>query len=376
MIEPSYTAERSGAAVRLALTGSWTIAGSQTLETEGDELAAESRGARRVTFDLARLEGLDTAGAWLIDRARASIEGEGAETDVERARPEHAILLEEAHWRDFGGPRPRHRNVIVTVLADVGETVVGAGRDLVDGVAVFGEVVAALGAAALRPGRLRPVSIVYHMENFAFRSVPIVALINFLVGCIVSQQAILQLRQFGATTFSVDLISILVLRELAVLLTSIMVAGRSGSSITAELGSMKMREEIDALRVMGLDPTETLVMPRVLALVLSVPLLTFVADLSALFGGLLVAWGYGGITPIIFLARLQDAIGLNTFFVGIIKAPVMALLIGMIAAIEGMAVQGSAESLGRQVTKSVVKSIFMVIVADGLFAIFFAAIGY
>jgi phospholipid/cholesterol/gamma-HCH transport system permease protein len=376
MIEPAYTVERLGSALRLGLTGSWTISGSDKLEAGGDELASASQGAKKVIFDLARLDGLDTAGAWLIDRARAILEGEGARTEVESARPEHAILLDEAHWRDFGAKPKRSAGVLVSILADVGETVVGAGRDFFEGTAVFGEVVAGLGAAILRPSRLRPVSIVYHMENFAFRSIPIVALINFLVGCIVSQQAILQLRQFGATAFSVDLIGILVLRELSVLLTSIMVAGRSGSSITAELGSMKMREEIDALRVMGLDPTETLVTPRILALVLSLPLLTFVADLAALFGGLLVAWTYGGVAPVEFISRLQVAIGLNTFLVGLIKAPVMAMLIGMIAAIEGMAVQGSAESLGRQVTKSVVKSIFMVIVADGLFAIFFAAISY
>ena len=173
-----------------------------------------------------------------------------------------------------------------------------------------------------------------------------------------------------------DLIGILVLRELAVLLTSIMVAGRSGSAITAEVGSMKMREEIDALRVMGMDPMEVLVVPRLLALMISLPLLTFLSDIAALFGGLVVTWSYGGISPEVFMARLQGAIGFNTFMVGLIKAPFMALVIGMIAAMEGLAVEGSAESLGRQVTASVVKSIFMVIVVDGLFAMFFAAIEY
>jgi phospholipid/cholesterol/gamma-HCH transport system permease protein len=155
-----------------------------------------------------------------------------------------------------------------------------------------------------------------------------------------------------------------------------MVAGRSGSAITAELGSMKMREEIDALRVMGLDPIDVLVMPRILALIISLPLLTFLSDMSAIFGGLLVAWFYGGISPEVFMARLQSAIAMNTFLVGLIKAPFMALVIGMIAAMEGLATQGSAESLGRQVTASVVKSIFMVILVDGMFAMFFASIAY
>ena len=194
---------------------------------------------------------------------------------------------------------------------------------------------------------------------------PIILLINFLVGCIVAQQGLFQLSRFGAATFVVDLIGILVLRELAVLLTSIMIAGRSGSAITAEIGSMKMREEIDALRVMGLDPVDVLILPRILALIIALPLLTFLADMAAIFGGLLVTWGYGGLSPEIFMARLQSAISLNTFMVGLIKAPFMALVIGMIAAMEGLKTQGSAESLGRQVTSSVVKSIFMVIVLDG-----------
>jgi phospholipid/cholesterol/gamma-HCH transport system permease protein len=244
------------------------------------------------------------------------------------------------------------------------------------GVTFLGEVMQSLIKIVLNPARLRGTSVVFHIEAFAFRSLPIIALINFLVGCIVAQQSIFQLQKFGAATFSVDLIGILTLRELAVLLTSIMIAGRSGSAITAELGSMKMREEIDALRVMGLNPIDVLVMPRILALLISLPLLTFLADIAAIFGGLLVAWSYGGISPEVFLGRLQSAIALNTFLVGLIKAPFMAMVIGLIAAMEGLATQGSAESLGRQVTASVVKSIFMVIVVDGIFAMFFAAIRY
>ena len=376
MIEPSFTAERNGAGLRLSLAGSWTISASERIEASAEAVAGETAGARYIVFDLAHVERLDTAGAWLIDRARARAEAAGARTEVDSARPEYVILLREAQWRVFERGGGSAGNIVVTLLADVGETVVGAGRDFYDGVVFLGEVVAALGSSLTGGARFRATSAVYHMENFALRSVPIIALINFLVGCIVSQQAILQLRRFGAATFAVDLIGILVLRELAVLLTSIMVAGRSGSAITAEIGSMKMREEIDALRVMGLDPTEALILPRLLALVVSVPLLTFIADMSAIFGGMVVSWSYGGITPEAFLNRLQTAIGLNTFLVGLFKAPVMALVIGLIATIEGMKVAGSAESLGRQVTKSVVKSIFMVIVVDGLFAMFFAAIGY
>jgi phospholipid/cholesterol/gamma-HCH transport system permease protein len=180
----------------------------------------------------------------------------------------------------------------------------------------------------------------------------------------VAQQGIFQLVKFGATPFVVDLTGILVMRELAVLLTSIMVAGRSGSAFTAEIGSMKMREEIDALRVMGLDPMEVLIAPRILALAIGLPLLTFIASIAALSGSGVTAWLYGDISPDVFLARLRAAVSFNTF------------LVGIIATIEGLAVEGSAESLGRHVTSSVVKAIFMVIVLDGLFAMFFAAIRY
>jgi phospholipid/cholesterol/gamma-HCH transport system permease protein len=171
------------------------------------------------------------------------------------------------------------------------------------------------------------------------------------------------------------MVGILVLREIGVLIVAIMVAGRSGSAYTAELGSMKMREEIDALRTMGLDPVAVLVLPRILALVIALPLLTFIGSMSALYGGGLTAWLYGGMSPEIFIARLHDAISVTHFKVGLIKAPFMALVIGIVACAEGFAVKGSAESLGRQTTSSVVKAIFLVIVLDGLFAIFFASIG-
>ncbi len=374
--EPQYESRRLGATVRLDLSGRWSIARGRIMETAAQQRFGLDADVREVVFDLKRLQSLDTAGAWLIDRTRAELEASGVNATIEGATPEQAILLKEAAWRDFAHEAPKRGYYIVDMLADVGASVVGAWNDFYDGVAFFGQVVAAFGRLIVRPGKFRGTSVVFHIESFGFRSIPIIALINFLVGGIVAQQGLFQLSRFGAATFTVDLIGILVLRELAVLLTSIMVAGRSGSAVTAELGSMKMREEIDALRVMGLDPVDVLVMPRLLALLVSLPILTFIADLSALFGGLLVAWTYGGINPDVFMSRLQSAIAMNTFLVGIIKAPVMAMVIGMVAVVEGFRVEGSAESLGGQVTASVVKSIFMVILMDGLFAMLFASIDY
>jgi phospholipid/cholesterol/gamma-HCH transport system permease protein len=372
---PEFSSQRLGDAVTLDLGGRWTV-DATAIEARADALVAESHGARQVILDLGRITRLDTAGAWVIDRARQTLNANGIDAKFQSVRPEYEILLHEARFRAVAVPPRRKGSYLIELLADTGKTVVNAGADLYRGVGFLGEVVAAIGKSLVSLSHFRGTSLIFHMESIAFRGAPIIALINFLAGAIVAQQGIFQLRRFGATILVVDLIGILMLRELGVLLTAIMTAGRSGSAITAELGSMKLREEIDALIVLGLRPTNILIVPRVLALVISLPLLTVVADLAGIFGGLLVSWVYEGITPRGFLSELQEAIWSHTFFSGIIKAPFMALVIGLISCTEGLAVAGSAESLGRRVTSSVVKSIFMIVVVDGLFAMFFAGIRY
>lgn len=374
--KPGFAVERAGDETRLNLGGDWTLESGAEMERASDSLIGAAAGARAAIIDLAQVGRMDTGGAWLIDRARTILENAGVQSQIANARPAQCTLLEAAHWRDMEPPRAKATNPLADMLVDVGASVAGAWRDLLHGVGFLGEAVVALLRALARPHLFRMTSLVYHLEAFGLRSVPIILLINFLVGCIVAQQGIFQLRYFGAETFAVNMIGILILREMGVLLTSIMIAGRSGSAITAEIGSMKMREEIDALKVMGLSPMDVLVTPRLLALIIALPLLTFLADMAGIFGGLVVSWGYAGLSPDLFLDRLKTAIGFNTFMVGLIKAPFMALVIGLIGAMEGLAVKGSAESLGQQVTSSVVKSIFMVIVVDGLFAMFFAAIEY
>jgi phospholipid/cholesterol/gamma-HCH transport system permease protein len=373
---PGFSTEPFGNAVRFGLAGEWTIGTSRAIELAAERLLATAAVTRCAILDFSGVDRLDTAGAWLLDRTRQSLLANGVDTRLEQLTPEYGLLLKEAGYRDFGEmPGRRHGNLI-DLFADVGESVVTAGHDFYKGMSFLGEVVAAMGKLFLAPRQFRLTALVNHIEAFGLRSVPIIALITFLVGGIVAQQGVFQLSYFGATAYAIDLIGILILRELGVFLTSIMIAGRSGAAITAELGSMKMREEIDALTVMGLRPMDVLIVPRLLALIICLPLLTFVADMSAIFGGLLVTWGYGGISPETFMLRLQSAVSLHSFLIGMIKAPFMALMIGVIASIEGLAVEGSAESLGRQVTTSVVKSIFMVIVVDGLFTMFFAAIRF
>ena len=368
MAIPSLTWSDSGT---LAAAGRWTADHAHDLEA----LIAGVKGAARqpVAIDCSALEQVDTLGAYLLHKLRSAL-GDGAE--LQSLLPDYATLVREVS--DASPPRPRRADMggAFHLLGDVGETIVTVWQDFVAGVAFFGAVIVAFGKLFIRRARLRPASVVSQLERVALRGVPIVMLISFLVGAIIAQQSIFQLQSFGTTQFVADLIGVLVLRELAVLLTAIMIAGRSGSAFTAELGSMKMREEVDALETMGLDPVEVLVLPRILALIIGLPLLTFLSSVAAIGGGALVAHVYGDVSYDVFFNRLQNIIGMNTFLVGMIKAPFMALIIGLVACIEGFAVRGSAESLGKHVTSSVVKAIFMVIVLDGLFAMFFASIRY
>jgi phospholipid/cholesterol/gamma-HCH transport system permease protein len=373
--QPIVAAEWRGANLRLVLAGPWMAQHGAVMETAFGQVMERLDQAENVVCDLSQVRGVDTLGALIVKKAEAVVHARGAAWEVVGASPEASILLSEVSYR---GPIPARRpqQGVVESLEEVGRGVVAVGRDLSSGIAFFGAFVSAIGRLIIRPSGFRTAAFVKQLEMIAFRSVPVIVLICFLVGCIIAQQSVFQLRNFGTTAFVADLMGVLVLRELGVLLTAIMIAGRSGSAITAEIGSMKMREEIDALRTMGLDPMEVLIVPRLLALVVALPLLTFIGSMAALFGGGLVAWLYGDVAPDVYLARLQNGIRINTFMVGMIKAPVMALVIGMIAAIEGLAVKGSAESLGQQTTASVVKAIFMVIVVDGLFAMFFASIRY
>lgn len=360
---------------RFLLTGRWTADQGNAVEAASTRIA-QTAGQRQILIDLSGLVRLDTLGAWVLERTRGEIENAGGKLAYLGARPEHRILLAEVALRPVDPSPRRSEGWVVSGLSSVGRAVTVTGNEIFSGIAFLGEVVAACVRVGARPSTFRSAALVNQLEQIALRGVPIIALISFLVGGIVAQQGIFQLQRFGAQSFVVNLIGLLILRELGVLLTSIMVAGRSGSAFTAEIGSMRMREEVDALRVMGLDPIEILIVPRILALVIGLPLLAFVASLAALTGGALTAAIYGGLTLDGFMARLQEAVSIHHLVVGLIKAPFMALTIGIIATIEGFAVQGSAESLGRHVTASVVKSIFMVIVLDGLFAVFFAAIDF
>lgn len=375
-LTPAFAVERLVDGRIVMLAGSWTGRRSDACEEQAALVASETREDRRVTIDLKGVSRLDTIGAWVIGRLTGELGQHGIDVRIINATEPQKVLLEEVRYKPLPERPIKREFPVVDMLADVGQVMVSSWRDLVDGIAFLGSFVQGLANIVLGRSRFRAASLVTQLERVALRSVPIIVLISMLVGGIISQQSVFQLRQYGTPHFVADLLGVLVLRELAVLITAIMIAGRTGSSFTAELGSMKMREEIDALRTMGLDPIEVLVVPRILALLIGLPLLTFISSMAMLFGGGVVAWIYGGVTPEIFMSRLQAGIWFSTFIVGIVKAPFMALVVGIIACIEGFAVAGSAESLGSRTTASVVKAIFMVIVVDGLFAMFFAAIRY
>ncbi len=360
----------------LAASGSWTALHAAEVEFIVDAVGSDPSLRGATSIDMSGIDALDTYGAWLLERLVRAHRERGTELRIVALADRYLDLLNGLHEvnRASSETKPEPGRAL-RALEAVGRGIEGVGRDLL----VFLNMLGALCLAALsivsNPRSFRLTSAVHHLDRVGWQAVPIILLITFLIGGIIAQQGFFHFRKFGADDYVVDMVGILVLRELGVLIVAIMVAGRSGSSYTAEIGSMKMREEIDALRTMGLDPVQILLLPRVIALVVALPLLTFLGSMAALYGGGLVAWLYGGMNPDIFIARLKEAISLTHFKVGMIKAPFMALAIGVVACTEGLKVKGSAASLGLQTTTSVVKSIFLVIVLDGLFAIFFASIG-
>jgi len=371
-----FVTTRSGdSGVELGAVGSWTADHAGEIEQQIDSAIRNTSGGR-VTFNVASLERLDTYGAWLIERELRRLRAKGSEARLVGLRDAYRGLFDKVRGgTQVLSPAVAKSNRVIAVLESVGRTMTEVGRDLGLLSQMLGLLVAALTRVTLHPKRFRFTSMIHQIERVAWRAVPIILLITVLIGAILAQQGIFHFRKFGADIYVIDMVGVLVLREIGVLIVCIMVAGRSGSSYTAELGTMRMREEVDALRTMGFDPVEVLILPRIIALIVAVPILTFLGSMAALYGGGLVAWLYGGIQPEVFLARLRDTVSTTTFEVGMIKAPFMALLIGIVACVEGLQVGGSAESLGEKTTSSVVKSIFLVIVLDGVFAMFFASIG-
>lgn len=325
-----------------------------------------------LVIDLAELGRLDTAGAYLLGRTLRQCGEPDADWHFIGEHDTARILMAEMRRRlAHCPPLEEDDRGIVAALARVGRGLEQAWAETVDTFAFFGRTLLTGLSVAARPARMRWVSTIHLMETTGVNALPIIAVLSFFIGAVVAFMGANLLETFGASVFTVELVGISVLREFGVLITAILLAGRSDSAFTAAIGSMKMQQEIDAMQVMGLDPYEVLVLPRVIACVIMAPLLTLAAMLTGVFGGMLVSWWTLDISPNFFLTRMQDAMDWTHFFVGMSKAPVFGLVIAIIGCRHGLQVGGDVESLGARVTTSVVQSIFAVIVIDALFALMY-----
>ncbi|RDC75185.1 MlaE family lipid ABC transporter permease subunit [Rhodovulum sp. 12E13] len=327
-------------------------------------------------IDLSGAGRIDTSVAWALLSTADRMEDGGGQLAIVGANDSVARILETVRQAmPVPATEAPGRRGFAAWLERVGREVVDTAQAAAAFTGVLGLFVARLARCVIRPRELRLTALVHHCQDAGVRAVPIVALMAFLIGIVLAFQGAAQLRPFGAEVFVVELISISILRELGILLTAIIVAGRTASSYTAAIGSMKMRQEIDAMRTLGIDPGQALIVPRILALVLMLPILGLVANLAGLFGGGLMAWLELGISPAMFVTRLAEGTDVSNLTVGMIKAPVFAVLIGVIGCEAGLRVGDTAESLGRMTSAAVVAAIFAVIVADALFSIFFEQVG-
>ena len=388
VVGPTGSGSGNGARQALAAIGEWTIAHANQIEAHLTNIKKPQD--QDIAISLKDMKNLDTSGVWLLLKLSKRWQQGGARVTFVDVKDEHRILLKaisdaaqeiQAHTI----PVPSKVSLLEKIFGRISDGINDVKRIL----SLLGALMAAsgrrltglfFGIFGLKPTTngqvLRWAALFTHMMKTGLTAVPIIAVMTFLIGAIMAQQGAYQLSFFGADVMAVDLVGVLITRDLGVVLTAIMVAGRSGSAYTAEIGSMKMREEIDALKVIGLDPVDILLFPRILALIIIMPLLTIVANYSALLGAQIALWIYIDLSWEIFLQRTRDAIPLTYFLMGIIKAPFMALIIGLIAMSEGLKVEGSSESLSHHTTVAVVKAIFMVIVVDGIFAVISASLGY
>ncbi len=363
-----FTETTSDGATALAFTGSLTL---KHLGTLPERLAARSA-TKVATVDLSAVERIDTVGAWLVHRIVRDDDADitGASEDTER-------LIEAVGRGDCDmRVRPHALSPGMRILDEIGEATVTAGQTLYGLLGFFGAVCIAFWNVARNPRRFRLNAVVQRFEVVGVTAFGIIGLMSFLIGLVIAQQGAVQLQQFGFESFTINLVGRITFRELGVLMTAIMVAGRSGSAFAAQLGTMKLTEEVDAMRTIGVSPNEALVLPRILAVVLMMPLLGFYASIVAIIGGGLFCWTSLGIPPITYIQRIREVVPMTDVYIGLIKAPVFGLIIGLAGCFQGLLVEGDAEQVGRRTTAAVVQAIFLVIVLDAMFAVFFTSIGW
>jgi len=358
----------------LTLSGSWTARGLGA-GTPGP--GASFRSAESVLIiDGSRVTALDTAGAWVLQTLQQRLRDEGSHVEMRGLRPEFARLLEAVEQQATSSKeRPSAAaGAPASTLENLGRSVATAWEQAFALLGFVGETAAALAGSIAHPRRIRWRPILYNIRSAGFDALPIVGLLSFLLGIVVAYQGADQLRQYGANIFVADLVGLSMLREFAPLITAIIIAGRSGSAYAAQIGTMAVTEEIDAMRTLGITPMDLLVLPKIIALLIVMPLLTVFADVLGVFGGMIMAQAQLGVGFADFLDRFVKAVSVTALMIGIGKAPVFAFIIAVVGCFQGFRTKGGADSVGRHTTRSVVQSIFLVIVADALFSIAFSAL--
>lgn len=359
---------------KVELSGRLTI---RNIDPVSQRLRALQETPEPLCIDLGDIERIDTAGAWIIHRTRVSREEAGLPFRLTGASDKAEELIAQICGQ--GKPvkiRPDETPALLRTVATFGAWIMLAATTFGSFLAFLGLTLVSLGKVLVAPRRMRWKAVTRQMEAVGVSALGIVGLMSFLVGVVVAQQGAVQLKQFGADVFVINLIGRITFRELGVLMTAIMIAGRSGSAFAAQIGSMKLNEEIDAMRTIGMPPIEVLVLPRLIASVLAMPLLAFYGSMLGILGGMLLTWASLGIPPATFIQRLQEVVPITDVWIGLIKAPVFGLMIAVTGCFQGMQVRGNAEEVGLRTTAAVVQAIFLVIVLDAFFAVFFTAIGW
>jgi len=359
---------------RLTLSGSWTARGIGRIGPRLDALHAAAK--EELIVDGARIQALDTVGAWVLQALLQRLRGEGSTVQVRDLSPAQARLLEVVTRQiaDQAVTSVRTEDRPPTMLEYIGRSAEAAFGQAVALLGFVGETALAFAGCIRHPARFRWRPILFNIRSAGFEALPIVGLLSFLLGIVVAYQGADQLRQYGANIFVADLVGLSMLREFAPLITAIIIAGRSGSAYAAQIGTMAVTEEIDAMRTIGIAPQELLVLPKIIALMIALPLLTVFADVLGVFGGMLMAQAQLGVSYGEFLDRFVKAVSTTAYLVGSGKAPAFAAIIAVIGCFQGFRTKGGADSVGRQTTRSVVQSIFLVIVVDALFSIAFSAL--
>ncbi|MFC3050439.1 ABC transporter permease [Kordiimonas pumila] len=355
------------------LIGVWTIENAEIIEKSLNRVL-QAAGKSGAVIDCTQITALDTTGAVLIRHLAFEIEAAGAAV-LTGVSASHKNLLDVIHCKPPQvATEPDTLVWYIKMLEEAGRGFLKAAASLMRLIGFLGLVLVRLFGTLLAPGRIRLVPLMYQMEVVGLNAMGIVGLIAFLIGAVLVNQGAIQLAKFGADVFVIDMLGIVHLREMGVLLTAIIIAGRSGSAFTAQIGSMKLNEEVDAMRTIGMNPIDVLVLPRLMALMVCLPLLTFYADIVGIMGGVTMAWWQLDISPANFLVYFRDVISVDHYVVGLIKAPFFAAVIASCGCYQGLRVEGSADSLGERTTRSVVQAIFLVIVLDAMFAVFFTAV--